>query len=161
MHALLGVFFFICLVYVSLRVLAAVLTAAFPRGVPSPRAAKGGSAKALRSPAPRAVGKAGRSAIAAAAHPTNSQIRAQARADAKRAWAEVKAKDWLEGRQHARANGGTVTYSTRPTIAQRLRLRPFSPAAASAGGNGPNGNPSGTNGTTPPNGTSGTAGQPR
>ena len=160
MHALLGVVFFICLVYVSLRILAAVVTAAFPRGVSSRRPARSRTWKALRSPAPGAVRAAGRSAAAAAAHPTNSQVRTQARADARRAWTEVKALDWLEGQRHGRANGGTVTYSTRPTVAQRLRLRPFTPAPASASGNGQNGNPSGTNGNGQPNGTSGTAPPP-
>ena len=130
---------FIVLVVGAGAILRAIAMAAFPGLGSSSRPAKAGrGGKALRSPAPRAVGK--------------------------RAWTEVKTKDWLEGRQHERANGagGTVTYTTmpdRPTIRQRLRLVPFTPAApASAGGNGQNGNPGGTSGTSQPSGTNGTQG---
>src|SRR5580704_10946908 len=151
LHAILQMILFGVLVFGAVKILAAVLTAAFPRlGAGSRTAGRSGS-KALRSPASRAVRTAGRSAIAAAAHPSNSQIRTQSRADTRRAWTEAKAANWLEEMRHGRANG-TAT-ATAPTLLQRLRLKPFTPhAAAGASGNGsasgPDGNP-GTSGHAP------------
>ena len=173
MRALGQILLFIILVVGAGAILRAIASAAFP-GIGSPSRSSGRSGRAMRSPAPRAVRTAGRSAIAAAVHPTNSQIRTQARADAKRAWTEVKATDWIEQRRHDREHG-TAT-ATRPTIRQRLRLAPFAPPAqASAGGNGQNGNgangngggasgstqPGGTNATRPADGTEGPAPPPK
>lgn len=105
---------------------------------------------------PRAAGTgraAFRSAGAAVLHPGTRHIRAQAKADVRRAWQETFAADWLEQRRHERehempAAGGTATAAPpKPTVAQRLRLKPFTPPGpASAGGNGngggqPNGVP--------------------
>jgi hypothetical protein len=137
------VFLFAVIVVLAAVVLARVMSAAFPPGGSSPRRVRGG--RAVRSPAVRA---AGRSAVAAAAHPRNSQIRTQARADGRRAWTEVKSADWLEQRRHDREHG-TGTATVPKTL--RQRLAPFAPAAAA--GNGTNG----TNGTSRPDGISGTA----
>ncbi len=84
-----------------------------------------------RAAAPRTRGRAGtavRSAGAAVMHPSNSAIRAQARADAHRAWQETFATDYLERQRHNRANGAPApAAAARPSLRQRLRLAP--PAA--------------------------------
>ena len=169
-RALGQILLFVILVAGTGAILRAIATAAFPGlGSSSRPAGRGRSGRALRSPAPRAVRTAGRSAIAAAAHPTNGQIRTQARADARRAWTEVKAADWIEQRRHDREHGTATAVAPRRTIRQRLRLEPVTPQApASTGGNGQNGNgangnpggtngTSGTNGASPPNDTKGPA----
>jgi hypothetical protein len=137
-----------------------------------------------RAAAPRARtparGKtAMRSAGAVVLHPSNGAIRAQAKADAHRAWQEVFATDWIEQQRHARANGtapagGTATATAaKPTIRQRLRLAPFTPATANGNGQANSGNgsppkpaaqpppappqpsrPASSNGGTPVSGTS-------
>lgn len=96
-----------------------------------------------RSPASGHGRTAMRSAGSAVLHPHNGTIRAQARADAHKVWQQAMATDWLEQRRHERTNGGagdTLTYTTPPTIRQRLmRLRPFTqddPAAQEPAGNG-------------------------
>jgi hypothetical protein len=156
-RALGQILLFVILVVGTGAILRAIANAAFPDlGSSSQPGRSGRSGRAMRSPASRAVRTAARSTAAAAAHPTNSQIRTQARADIRRMREEARLAHWREGWQHARANG-TVT-ETRPTLRQRLRLTPFvPPAPATASSNGQNGNPGGTNGTSQPNGTSGTA----
>jgi hypothetical protein len=149
------VFLFAVVVVLAAVVLARVMSAAFPPGGSSPRRARTG--RAMRSPASRAVGTAGRSVTAAAAHPRNSQIRAQARADGRRAWTDVKSADWLEQRRHDREHG-TETVTAPKTLRQRLRLAPFTPPSAAGGaGNGTNGT-NGANGTSHPDGANGTNG---
>ena len=135
LHVVLEVALFVALVYGAVKIFAGVMTAAFPGLAASSRKSARGTRTALNSPAPLAVRRAGRSAAAAAVHPARWQIRGQARADIRRAWAEVKAADWLEGRRHERqlatANGTTITPA---------------PPAGGTSGNGANG----VNGSTPP-----------
>ena len=149
LHVALGLILLVLVVGGAVSVLSRVVSAAFPHGGASSRSTGRGKSTALRSPASRSVRAAGRSTAAAVAHPTNRQIRAQAKADTRRAWTEVKATDWLEQQRHDRANGGSTdggtATATRPTISQRLRLRPFTPAdAAGANGNSTNGGPAAT-----------------
>ena len=91
----------------------------------------------------RSAGTAGRSLGSAVLHPSNSAIRAQAKADAHRLWQEAASTDWLEQQRHNRQNGGSGTTATataaKPTLRQRLKLAPFAPAAQGQAGNG-NGN---------------------
>ena len=117
LRVILEVVLFTALVYGTAKIFAGVMTAAFPGLAASAR--KSGSARrtrtVLNSPASLAVRRAGRSAAAAAVHPTRWQIRGQAKADVRRAWAQVKATDWLEGRRHERqltASGATITPAT-------------------------------------------------
>ena len=108
-----------------------------------PRPARTGRGRtALRS-----AGVAGRSLGAVAVHPANRVIRAQAKADTHRAWQEAFATNWLEQQRHSRQNGGGGTAATaaeaKPTLRQRLKLAPFTPAAQGPAGNG-NGRQPGT-----------------
>lgn len=153
------------LIVVFGAILARVASAAFGPASSSPRAARGGGRTALRSQGTRAVRSAGRSAIAAAAHPGNRQIRAQARADVRRAWETARSTDWLEQRRHDRANGtgGPATATAPPrTLRQRL-LAPFTPQSpdpASGGSNG-NGHANGSGSTPAPQpAQGGTGGSP-
>ncbi len=171
LHVLGQLFLFAVLVIAAGAVLRHMAAAAFRPGGSPARPARGGSAKALRSPAPRAVRTAGRSAVAAAARPGNSQIRTQARADARRAWTEVKAADWLEQRRHERQNGAAAAVAPRLTLRQRLRLAPAASGTTGGSGASPNGGgqANGGNGSTPtpatvpppPNGTQGPAPPPQ
>jgi hypothetical protein len=156
LHAIGQVFLFCVLVIVCAAVLRRVAMAAFGSGGSSPKAAKGRSTRtALSAPGTRGavVRGAGRSAIAAAAHPSNSQVRTQARADIRKMREEFRLKDLFAQREHERANGtaGSTATATaaKPTIRQRLRLAPYDPAAQ-----GPAGNVSGANGSSNGNGTS-------
>lgn len=98
----------------------------------------------------RAAGASGKSLGAVALHPGNRAVRTQARADAWREWQGVFATDWLEQQRHDREHGTTVpgevvgggtATATRPTMAQRLRLKPSTPPPASpASGGSANGN---------------------
>lgn len=107
---------------------------------------------------------AGRSVLAALANPGSSATRAKARADIATTWHKAMAANWLEMQRYQRKNGtasgppavtkgGTATATAaRPTIRQRLRLAPFTPAAQEPAGNGTApqaGN--GTNGTSQQN----------
>ena len=157
---LIGQLFLFCLLVIACgAVLRRVAMAAFGGGSRSPRPAGGRSVKALRSPAPRAIaaagGKAGRSAAAVIAHPRNSTIRTQARADIRKMREEARLTNWIAGQEHARANGttGTATATaTRPTLAQRLRLVPFvaQPQDPGNGGSANGGQPANGTGTQPP-----------
>lgn len=111
----------------------------------SPRTPAKGRGKAVLRSAGTAAGSAG----AAVLRPSNGAIRAQARADAHRLWQEAGAANWLEEQRHARENGtaapaGAATApATRPTVAQRLRLRPYTAQApgTASGGSPPAGSP--------------------
>jgi hypothetical protein len=79
-----------------------------------------------------------RSAGSAVMHPSNSAIRAQARADAHRAWQDVLSTDWLEQQRHHRANGTAPAVPARQPLAHRLRLKPRTASTGTqAGGTQP------------------------
>ena len=131
LHLLGQLFLFAVLVIAASAALRHMAALAFrPAGQAAART--GRARTALRSPAPRAVGKAGRSTVAAVTHPGNRQIRAQARADGRLLWEGVKSTDWLERQRHQRGldstGGGTQAGGTTSGQPQRTILRPFAPA---------------------------------
>jgi hypothetical protein len=148
LHAIGQMFLFAVLVIAGIAALRNIAVAAF--GSPARGASGRTGTSALRSPGPRAAVKAGRSTVAAVAHPGNRQIRVQARADRRLLWEGVKSTDWLERQRHQRgleSTGGTTT-ATDPAHSRRSILRPFAPGTTESTGGGTNG-ANGGNGSAP------------